>query len=175
MRASTASLIRILLLPLVAGAASAAVQDGAQQRCLVGFQKGAGRVAKAAGQSALLCVRDAARGAADAGPCIEGELPGKIARAEAKLEAVELGRCSSSPAEFGVADAESAAAAARGGRDALVDDLLGADVEVASERGAARCQVAVLGLAGKLVDAHWWAAVGAGRKAVADGADSASA
>jgi hypothetical protein len=160
---------------LLAQGAAGAVQDRGQQKCLAGFEKGMARVAKAAGQSSVQCLRDAAKGRAAFGGCVADDPGGKLSRAETKLRDAEARLCGASPAEFGVTSADLGMDGVRSQREALLEALFGTPYgdAASSEKRTASCQAEALRSAAKVQDAHWKAAAAAGKRAAKAGAAGA--
>ena len=169
------SIVRLILLLLVATGAGAAPQDKAQQKCIQGFEKGAARLSKASGRLALRCVQDAAKKGASVVSCLETDPTGKERKAETKLGESEQKLCAEFPADFGTSDASTAGDGILASRDAWLRDLLTPDLDAgaATEPDAARCQAEAAKRLGKLQEAHWKSALTGAREALKDGAASA--
>jgi hypothetical protein len=142
--------LAVLLVLLVARAASAQVPSKPQQDCLNALHKAGLKVATVAAAGVTICVRKASTGKLPAGQtadqCIAGDPDGKITRARAATVKVAAKKCTSLP-DFGPTTSD----AINDGFARVVDApaLFGADLDAAlanakTDKAGAKCQAAVV-------------------------------
>ncbi|HYD48108.1 MAG TPA: hypothetical protein VEB21_07170 [Terriglobales bacterium] len=145
----------------LAAAAGAQVQTDAQQKCLVGLNAGGAKVAAAQAKANLSCLKAANKGAEPAGgsaqSCLTADAGGKVAKAVAKVGAVETKKCATPP-DFGAQSASQVVVPAQQSVTALFDDLFGGDLDAAAASCDANkpgcvCQQAVVKSVYGIVDA----------------------
>lgn len=141
---------------LVAGAASAQVQDDDQKKCITSVNKAGAKLASTQGKADVSCVKNTGKGKeTDATTCLTLDTKGKIAKATTKV-ADTFGKCSATP-DFGSTDATTVADGAKDETIGLATDLFGADltgtlVPSTSDADGAKCQAAVISTAQKLAN-----------------------
>ena len=139
-------LVTGILLAVLAGPASGAVQTEAQQRCLNGLHAAGARVAEAFARHVVRCVKDAARGDEAATRCIAGQRSRALEKAKRRTARIAARRCKETP-EFGPTDAATVNTAfgAMLHSEALFGrDLDAAIIQARRDRAGAACQAAVL-------------------------------
>jgi len=121
----------------------------AEADCILGLNKAGEKLAKAAGKRLIGCVKDATRGQLPGGvtatDCVSADPKGKIARLQAKADAVAVKKCGVPPG-FGAASAADVNVAFE--RVMRVQDVFGSDfdgaiIPKAGDPDGAACQEAV--------------------------------
>lgn len=151
--------------------APAAELSKSQQRCVVKASVAYRRVARTKRATVRKCLTDAAGGGRTVDECIAAD-DRRVARAVARTRRMEANLCTPAPA-FGYV-AGTVADQAIGAEIAFVRDVLGPDVDAAasSDRGALRCQTAVLARAGLCADRFLADYYGCARAAVQSATDA---
>ncbi len=168
-RLGAALIASIWLALLTVATVPAATVD--EQKCINEINKRVAALMKTQGKVNEACVKDANAGdVADLGnpgqeqstrACLSNDVKEKIAKASQKLLDGETDRCTIDPPGFGYAGSAIALAAASGQANALVEDLLGLDLDAATldfahpDDAAAECQEDVLKGSDRLVNTLW--------------------
>lgn len=133
--------VLVLGLFFVPDVASADVLSRSQVACALALQRSGVHVARVVTAQMLACLDAAARGGAPLDACLASDPKDRRARAQAKTETTARKRCRQPP-PIGFADA-AVVNAALGGL-LRTTALLGPYLETATDRGAARCQRALV-------------------------------
>jgi hypothetical protein len=121
--------------------------ERAQRACILGLNGAGGRLAAAVGRRLITCVQGATAGTLGqtAEACVAGDPEGKIATAQARVDAIAARDCTIPPT-FGprsAADVNAAVAEVVRARDVFGPDLDAALIDAATDPAGAACQVAV--------------------------------
>ncbi len=141
----------LLSFALSPGEASAAVDTRSHLECIVGLNKGAGKVMKAQGREVLLCIKSASRerllGTLE--DCLTDDLKGKVAKELDKL-AHKVGGFTScqevDPPDFGYSSARTGWRASIDKELRLVHSIFGSDLDsgvIVTDKPGSKCQQGV--------------------------------